>query len=310
VFPANAHLQLPYTIQTNLTIEQALGKSQALTISYVGAFGRKLLERQQVAISAVNPNFLDDAFFLENGLSSDYNAFQAQFRRRLSAGFQMLASYTFSHCIDYGSQDISYVYQRGSCDFDVRHNFNAALSYELPSPFQNRWARAALDHWGIDADVMARTGFPVPLQSSCPVNPVSLQVECTGLDLVPGQSIYLYGSQYPGGRAVNVNAFAEPNANQIGTAPRNFVRGFGAAQLNLAVRREFPIYERLKLQFRAEAFNIFNHPNFGYIDPYYFAGSSTFGVALETLAPSLGGLTPLYQMGGARSMQFALKIVF
>ena len=78
--------------------------------------------------------------------------------------------------------------------------------------------------------------------------------------------------------------------------------------MNLAVRREFPIHERLKLQFRAEAFNIFNHPNFGSIDAEF--GSSTFGQATATLANSLGIQNPLYQTGGPRSMQFALKLVF
>lgn len=78
--------------------------------------------------------------------------------------------------------------------------------------------------------------------------------------------------------------------------------------MDLAVRRDFPIYERLKLQFRAEAFNVFNHPNFGIINPNL--GQSTFGQATGTLASSLGVLNPLYQMGGPRSMQFALKLVF
>ena len=90
--------------------------------------------------------------------------------------------------------------------------------------------------------------------------------------------------------------------------PRNFARGFGAWQMNLGVRREFPIYEGLKLQFRAEAFNVFNHPNFGTINGGH--GQGNFGLATGTLANSLGVLSPLYQMGGPRSMQFALKIVF
>jgi len=78
--------------------------------------------------------------------------------------------------------------------------------------------------------------------------------------------------------------------------------------MDLAVRREFSLYENLKLQFRAEAFNIFNHPNFGIIDPNI--GDNTFGQATATLARSLGVLSPLYQQGGARSMQFALKVQF
>ena len=84
--------------------------------------------------------------------------------------------------------------------------------------------------------------------------------------------------------------------------------------MDLAVRREFPIRESLKLQFRAEAFDIFNHPNFGTINPTYCSPSDgpgcTFGQATATLANSLFGLSSLYQMGGARSMQFALKLVF
>jgi len=78
--------------------------------------------------------------------------------------------------------------------------------------------------------------------------------------------------------------------------------------MNLAVRREFPMGERLRLQFRAEAFNVFNHPSFGTIDPTF--GSPTFGQATSTLANSLGVLSPLYQMGGPRSLQFALKIIY
>jgi len=78
--------------------------------------------------------------------------------------------------------------------------------------------------------------------------------------------------------------------------------------MDMAVRREFPIHERLKLQFRAEAFNIFNHPNFGTINAGL--GQQTFGETTSTLANSLGILSPLYQMGGARSMQFALKLLF
>src|SRR5437867_2251861 len=117
----------------------------------------------------------------------------------------------------------------------------------------------------------------------------------------------------PGERAINPGAFANPpvdpttgNPTRNGDAPRNFVRGFGAWQMDLAVRREFPIHERLKLQFRAEAFNVFNHPNFGNIS----INGSNFGQATATLANSVGVLSSLYQTGGPRSMQFALKLLF
>ncbi len=149
------------------------------------------------------------------------------------------------------------------------------------------------------------------------------QLYDAGLNVVQGQSVYLYGANCasvlqglgdlqpgqtcPGGRAINPNAFAAANSG-LGDAPRNFARGFDAVQMDLAVRREFPIHERLKLQFRAEAFNVFNHPNFGSINGFFT--EPTFGQATGTLANSLGVLSPLYQQGGPRSMQFALKLLF
>jgi len=86
------------------------------------------------------------------------------------------------------------------------------------------------------------------------------------------------------------------------------VRGFGASQVNLAIRRDFPIREALHLQFRAETFNILNHPNFGYVDP--ILTDATFGQSTKMLSQSLGTVASQYQQGGPRSMQFALKFVF
>jgi hypothetical protein len=81
-------------------------------------------------------------------------------------------------------------------------------------------------------------------------------------------------------------------------------------QADLALRRTFPIHEGLRLQFRAEAFNLFNHANFGAVYNYLFYGPSLFGYAYQTLNNSLGGLNSLYQSGGPRSIQLALKFVF
>jgi hypothetical protein len=316
-----SHLQLPYTLQWNASIEQALGKSQALTVSYVGSHAARLLQQNEISTPS-NPN-AGTFIFTQNGLTSDYNALQIQFRRRLSRGLTALASYTFSHCIDYGSQNYYVAYQRGDCDFDVRHNFSGALSYDLPRVGHGGIASAVLYHWGLDDRFTARTAFPVTLNGNPIFDPATGQLYNGGLDLVSGQPVYLYGAncasvlqalgdlspglECPGGRAINPNAFTAVNSG-LGNAPRNFARGFDSVQMDLAVRRDFPILERLKLQFRAEAFNIFNHPNFGTINSNF--GQSTFGQATATLASSLGTLSPLYQQGGARSMQFALKFVF
>jgi hypothetical protein len=313
-------LQLPYTLQWNASIEQALGKSQSLTASYVGSHAARLLQRNQFN-TADNPN-VSTLQIVENGLTSDYDSLQLQFRRRLSQGLTSLFSYTWSHCIDYGSANLVIGYLRGNCDFDVRHNVSAAFSYDLPNVGHHGFANAVLHHWGLDDRFTARSSFPVDLNGAFVQQPNGLYFNA-GLNFVPGQPVYLYGANCnsilqglgdlaagqvcPGGRAINPNAFTSVNSG-LGDAPRNFARGFGAWQMNLAVRREFPIHERLKLQFRAEAFNIFNHPNFGTIDSEL--SDPTFGQATATLANSLGVLNSLYQQGGPRSMQFALKVVF
>jgi hypothetical protein len=307
VFGFPRHLQLPYTLQWNASIQQALGNSQALTVSYVGSNGRRLLEENE--IQNVNPNF-PDMLFVRSGLTSHYDALQVQFQRRLAAGLTALASYTWSHSIDFGSNDAALPFTRGNSDFDVRHNVSGAFSYDLPNAFRNQFGRAVLQHWGIDERFTARTGFPVTLSNgnSTVIDPATGQTYEGGVNLVSGVPIDLYGPQYPGGRSINPAAFSSPPSTEVGNAPRNFVRGFGAWQLDMAVRREFPIHDRLRLQFRAEVFNVFNHPNFGTVDGIF--GQSTFGQATATLAQSLGTLGHLYQTGGPRSMQFALKLAF
>lgn len=307
VYGFSQHLQLPYSLQWSTGIQQALGKSQSLTLSYVGAHGARLLKESQVNVQPYNPDFTTIVFF-GNGLTSDYNALQAQFQRKITNGLLVLASYTFSHCADYGSQNIEIAYTRGNCDYDVRHNFSSAFSYDLPAPRGNRVLRAALQHWGLDDRFTARTGYPVTLSGRSFVDPATGAVIFAGLNLVPGEPIYQYGPQYPGGKRINPSAFADPPSGQAGDAPRNFARGFGAWQMDVAIRRQFLIGEKVRLQFRAEAFNIFNHPNFGTVNSIF--QNALFGQATTTLANSPGVLNPLYQQGGARSMQFALRILF
>jgi Carboxypeptidase regulatory-like domain len=327
VFGFEPHLQLPYTLQWNLSAEQALGGAQTLSVSYVGSHAARLL--QENVFVPNNPNIQAVTFF-ENGLTSDYGSLQTQFRRKLSRGITALASYTWSHCLDYGSENFNLGYQRGSCDFDVRHNFSAAFSYDLPSVVHIGFA-SALNHWGLDDRFTARTAFPVTLVGNLLPQPNGRLFD-GGLSFVPGQPVYLSGENCaavfqglgylspgqgcPGGRAINPNAFT-PIDSGLGNTPRNFARLFGAWQMDLAVRRDFPIGEAWKLQFRAETFNIFNHPNFGTISSNCLGTPGVpgctnpqFGQATATLANSLGVLSPLYQMGGPRSMQFALKFIF
>lgn len=301
------HLQLPYTFQWNASLEQAVGKSQSLTISYVGANGRKLLEEAGILGPQLNPHFSELLLF-RNGLTSSYNALQVKFQRQLAQGLQTLASYTWAHALDFGSYNAALPYQHGNSDQDVRSNFTAAVSYDLPNPGNSRLLRVAFKQWGVDGKVTARTGFPITLNGNGIRDPATGEFYFGGLNLIPGVPIYQPGPQYPGNRRVNSAAFRLPTSGQSGNAPRNFARGFGVEQTDIALRRQISIFEHLQGQFRVEAFNVFNHPSFGAINPFF--GQALFGQATASLAQSLGVLSPLYQVGGPRSLQLNLKLTF
>jgi hypothetical protein len=301
------HLQLPYTLEWSASIEQAVGQSQAFTLSYVGSNGRRLINNTENYLGTLNPNFGYVVFF-QSGITSNYQALQAKFQRSVSRGLQLLAAYTWSHSLDFGSNDAAVPATRGNSDFDVRNNFQAGVSWDLPNTRGGGFSDALLHSWGLDLRAMARTGFPVTLYGNYLTDPATGSQYYGNLDLVASEPIYLYGASNPGGRAINPAAFAYPPGDGAGDAPRNFARGFGMTQINLAARRQIRIHDNLSLQFRAETFNLLNHPNFGYIDPYL--GDALFGQATQMLNQSLATVASQYQQGGPRSMQFALKLLF
>jgi hypothetical protein len=300
-------LQLPYTLEWNVSVQQAIGRSQAVTMSYVAANGRRLLSTMVTNVAAQNPKF-STIGYVPDGITSNYQALQVQFQRTLSHGIQALSSYTWSHSIDFGSTASVIPQTRGNSDFDLRNNLQLGVTWDLPHITNAPTLGTVLNNWALDARLIERSGFPIPLSGNLFYDAATGNEENGGLDLNANQPIYVYGSQYPGGRAINPAAFIPPADGLVGNAPRNFVRGFGESQLNLAIRREFPLRESIHLQFRAETFNILNHPNFGYVDPLY--EDATFGQATKMLNQSLTTVASQYQQGGPRSMQFALKILF
>jgi hypothetical protein len=321
VFAFDPNLKLPYTLQWNVAFEQALGSRQALTMSYVGSAGHRLLETYSQSPS--NANYACCGWYItRNGPTSDYDALQVQFQRTLSHGLQAIASYTYAHSIDDASSnfDLSDLLERASSDFDIRHNFQGALTYDVPGQYSNSLLSALLTHWALDTRVTARSALPIDVIGNDYFDPAADGYRQFHPNLVPGQPVYLYGSQYPGRRIINYSAFniptSGPGYDSEGDTPRNYARGFGAWQMNFAIRREFPIRERLHLQFRAEAFNLFNHPAFSEIfnqwsyGPYNPKTLFGFGGAGATLNTQLGGSNPLYQTGAPRSLQLALKLLF
>lgn len=316
VYAFEPNLNLPYTHQWNAALEQALGTTQTLTVSYVGAIGRRLLRQEGI----VNPNAtFVNVFVTKNTGTSDYHALQVQYQHRLSHGLQGLVSYAWSHSIDTASNDsslflrsdkIAALQDRGPSDFDVRHNLSTAITYDLPSGHAQEPFRAILRDWSVDGIVYARTATPVDVTVA---RDIGFGLGSFRPDLLPGVPLYLDAGDVPGGRLVNQAAFSVPTELRQGTFARNGLRSLGMWQANLAVRRAFSITERLKLQLRGELFNIFNHPNFA--DPVTVLGVPEFGQPTSMLAGGLGsgtggGLNPLYQIGGPRSVQLSLRLSF
>ena len=320
IFVVDPQLKLPRTYQWNLALEQSIKSNQTLSLTYIGSVGRNLLRTTQ--FFNPNPRF-QSVILTDNSATSDYHAMQIKFQRRLSRGLQALASYTFSHSIDIASSDSTSNFNtvatiaapnvdRGNSDFDIRHSFSAAVTYDLPIVSSHGLVRDVFGGWSLQSFVMARSAPPVNIVGGTFIAAGTLLAPRPNLNA--GVPLELTGSQFPGGKVFNRAAFTAAPAGTQGNFGRNVLRGFGAWQADVGVQRQFRLTERLSLRFRAEFFNVFNHPNFG--SPTNLLTSPLFGRSTQTLANSLGsggangGFNPLYQIGGPRSMQFALKLQF
>jgi hypothetical protein len=175
--------------------------------------------------------------------------------------------------------------------------------------------------WSLQSNIQAHSAPPVNIFD---VNFFQLEGAAAEVrpDVVSGQPLLLHGAQFPGGIAFNPAAFTDPPSDPTtfeplrqGTLGRNAVRGFGETQWDFGVHRDFPLHESIKLQFRTEVFNLLNHPNFA--QPSGAFGTPGFGLSTQMLNQGLGGsnlgnggFNPLYQIGGPRSIQLALKLQF
>jgi hypothetical protein len=315
VFDPDVHL--PRTYQWNLAWQQSAGTQQTITASYVGAAGRQLLRR--VAMAGSSPNFPDGRIdYTSNTASSDYQAFQLHFQRRLSRGFQALASYSWSHSIDLASNDFEDLIpsrdipperNRGSSDFDVRHSFAAALTYEIPG-LHWRMVGAIFRHWSFESNLVARTATPVDVTVT---RVIGLDTVAARPDLIHSVPLYLQDAIVAGGRRINASAFVVPIEERQGTLGRNAFRGFPLSQLDVSVGRTFYVTETINFQLRADSFNVLNHPNFANPSGSLSSGG-LFGVSTAMAnTPFNGitnGLTPLFHVGGPRSLQLSLKFSF
>jgi hypothetical protein len=251
---------------------------------------------------------------LNNDSRSFYHSLQASFRQSNWHGFNTQYSFTWSHCIDWSSANRGSVtsgfspmqnpyvpsFNQGSCDHDVRLNFNLGGTYSIPkiSPLK-RFGEG----WEIGAVFTALSGRPFTAgvssfdHSGQDVNGV-LRADCLAAPIYNHQN----PNDYVANRAV---AFADPADNTVGTCGRNGLRQPGLAQLDMNVAKMTKITERLAVQFRWEVFNVANRANFA-SGTSNNTDSSSFG----NISTTPDAFNPGIAQGGPRTMQFVVKFLF
>jgi hypothetical protein len=319
-----------YVSQWGLSVQQSLPHALVGTLSYVGSKGTDLLTTSYINLldpatgTRPHPDF-GQVEWRGNINNSSFQALVAMLQRSFTNGLLVSANYMWSHEIDQdaaGGGDSDFPQnpaclsrERASGDFDARNTFSASSVYQLPfgrghSIAQSGFSNAAFGNWSVSSIVTARTGMPVNVTIDRSSSSVATGYTTNQRpNRVPGVSL-----TPPGGSTIrewiNPAAFAPVEGGGYGDAGRNLVRGPGLWQANLGLAKHIPTTEEVQLQFRAEAFNLFNRPQYGlpladyssYLDSA--GGNNTFG---EIISPvnvgPVGSGTP-------RQIQFLLRADF
>jgi hypothetical protein len=306
----------------NVNIQRELASNMVLSIAYVGGKGTYVdvvgLNINQavpgpgaVVSRRPYPNLSDSTGVAPWG-NSTYNSLQTTFERRMGS-VRFSTAWTWAHSIDDTSGESSnspiqnsrnLAAQRGSSTFDVRHKLTISGTYELPVGRGKRWLSSAarpldwvVGGWQLNNIATLQTGLPfTPVMQTSTLN--------TGT-----------GSQFPNriasgelpsdertiNRWFDPSAFVAPGQYQFGNSGRNILYGPGTKQLDLSLFKSFAIQEHRRLEFRAEAFNALNTPQFN--NPNASIGFA--GVAKITSAGS-----PTVYQRTSRQIQLALKLYF
>jgi hypothetical protein len=250
-------------------------------------------------------------------------------RRPFSNGLLVAANYMWSHEIDNGSNgsgDGDEIHRRIRCAWPAiapaapgtpRHVVNGNAVYQLPfghgKPLLNQGgiASAIAGNWELTTTALARTGFPGQCADA-------QQLHRAGWGLRHGAS--RSGSRRFSHSArgqdvaewINPAAFATP-AGEFGTAPRDLLRGPGTWQIDMGAGKTIPLRERGQIEFRAEFYNIFNHPQLGQPQSTFNPSNTTgFGSIINTVNLNTAIVSPITPVGSGtpREMQFALRLEF
>jgi len=310
-------LKLPYILNWNVELQQALGPWQSISAAYAGSSGQRLIHTE--TLFDQNPDFSFLRLITNRG-NSDYRSLQLKFERTLHEGLAAFVSYTWAQSLDNVMEDSARrvvmasanpAADRGPSDFDTRHRFMGYLTYEVPAPIARGVGNKLFRNWALDSIFNVRSSRPVNVVF---LVPTSFGVAYLRPDAVSDTSFYVLDSEVAGGRRINASAFFIPVELQQGNLPRNSLRGFQFYQVDLALRRKFNFSEAVGLQVQADAFNLFNRANFE--DPLgndlVVGPNLAFGQSTSMSGRSLfgGGFPSFYSLGGPRTIRLSVKFLF
>jgi hypothetical protein len=316
-----------YVSEWGLSIQQTLPHSVVGTASYVGSKGTHLLSLSYVNVidpltgQPPHPQF-GQISWRGNDSNSTYEGLGLSLQRAFRRGLLFSMNYTWSHEIDDGSMGSGdgdsltpEIVACRTCDrasgiWDVRHVVNANTVYELPfgagKAYLNQpgFLRSVFGSWELATIVGAHTGFPVNVTVDRPAAAVP-----DGNTNNQRPNVILGVPLTPLGGAtssewINLAAFAVPAAATFGDAPRDVARAPGLWQADLGASKRIPLTERFQLQFRAEAFNIFNRAQYGAPNSDISAGPGEFGLITQPV-----NTTPI-GTGTPRQIQLSLRLEF
>jgi hypothetical protein len=305
---------LGYVQQWSVTLERSVGENTVIQASYVGTKGTHLdlgadmnqpvfIPGQSTLANSQQrrplPN-ISNAIELRSEGNSIYNSFQASVRHRVKAGLTVSSNFTAAKSIDDVSANGNLILsgppnqipipsnpraRRGLSDFDISHSWRTSFVWQVPvhgKAFLNRIASNVelSGIWTLDA------GLPFSVTA-----PAGNSLTATGLDnadQVAGVSPFLDPNR-PRGQLIhqyfNTAAFATNAVGTFGTTGRNIIRAPGLSGLDFAATKGFPLAERLRIEFRAEFFNLANTPQF--LPPVSSVGVATFGQILAARDPRI-----------------------